>query len=100
MKVLSSHAGGGWDGHAQMILYWVTRERHISHAIAAAQRLDVSPRKPQLQKITGVVIMSLFCVLSSARRHADAILSCEGPSQGRPHRKAGSLPYRPGILRG
>jgi diphthine-ammonia ligase len=30
------------DGHAQMILYWVTEERHISYSIMAAQRLDVS----------------------------------------------------------
>jgi len=36
----SSAGGGGWDGHAQMILYWVAEERHISYSIAAAQRLD------------------------------------------------------------
>jgi enamine deaminase RidA (YjgF/YER057c/UK114 family) len=42
VKALSSGAGGGWDGHAQLLLYWVAQERHISHAIAAAQRLDVS----------------------------------------------------------
>jgi len=40
VKALSSGAGGGWDGHAQLLLYWVAQERHISHAIAAAQRLD------------------------------------------------------------
>jgi len=28
------------EGHAQMILYWVTEERHISYSIMAAQRLD------------------------------------------------------------
>ncbi|KAI9512204.1 hypothetical protein F5148DRAFT_1164787 [Russula earlei] len=28
------------DAHAQLILYWVTQERHISHAITAARRLD------------------------------------------------------------
>ena len=51
VKALSSrHAAGGRfggdsdddDGHAQMILYWVTEERHISYSIMAAQRLDVS----------------------------------------------------------
>jgi diphthine-ammonia ligase len=44
VKALSSSAGGGcgWDGHAQMILYWVAEERHISYSIMAAQRLDVS----------------------------------------------------------
>jgi diphthine-ammonia ligase len=46
IKALSSSAGGGggrWDdGHAQLILYWAVEERHISHAITAAQRLDVS----------------------------------------------------------
>jgi len=40
VKALSTNAGGGWDAHAQMILYWVTEERHVSHAMAAAQRLD------------------------------------------------------------
>jgi len=44
IKALSSSAGGGsgrWDdGHAQLILYWAVEERHISHAITAAQRLD------------------------------------------------------------
>ncbi|KAI0284373.1 hypothetical protein BGY98DRAFT_1087615 [Russula aff. rugulosa BPL654] len=28
------------DGHAQMILYWVTEERHIPYSIMAAQHLD------------------------------------------------------------
>ncbi|KAH9966095.1 hypothetical protein BC827DRAFT_1369118 [Russula dissimulans] len=40
VNALSTNAGGGWDAHAQMILYWVTEERHVSHTIAAAQRLD------------------------------------------------------------
>ena len=34
------------DGHTQMILYWVTEERHISYSIMAAQRLDVSRVPP------------------------------------------------------
>jgi hypothetical protein len=46
----ASGSGGGRlgrdsddGGHAQqMILYWVTEERHISYSILAAQRLDVS----------------------------------------------------------
>jgi hypothetical protein len=46
VKALSSSSAGagGWDGHAQVILYWVTdvEERHISYSIAAAKRLDVS----------------------------------------------------------
>ena len=50
VKALSSGAGGGWDGHAQLLLYWVAQERHISHAIAAAQRLDVSLRKSYSRK--------------------------------------------------
>lgn len=42
VKALSSStAGGGWGGHAQMVLYWLTEERHISYSITAAQRLDV-----------------------------------------------------------
>jgi diphthine-ammonia ligase len=50
VKALSSRHGGGGgrlgrdsddDGHAQMILYWATEERHISYSIMAAQRLDV-----------------------------------------------------------
>jgi hypothetical protein len=50
VKALSNNAsgGGGWDGHAQLILYWVTQERHISHAISAMQRLDVSLRNAHL----------------------------------------------------
>ncbi|KAF8484914.1 hypothetical protein DFH94DRAFT_837050 [Russula ochroleuca] len=44
VKALSSSSAGagGWDGHAQVILYWVTdvEERHISYSIAAAKRLD------------------------------------------------------------
>jgi hypothetical protein len=35
------------DGHAQMILYWVTEERHIPYSIMAAQHLDVSPTLTQ-----------------------------------------------------
>ena len=46
VKALSGSAGGGgggWDDcHAQLILYWAAEERHVSHAITAAQRLDVS----------------------------------------------------------
>jgi diphthine-ammonia ligase len=52
VKALSGNAGGAggpWDtGHAQLILYWVTQEPDISHAIAAAQRLDVSLGKKSL----------------------------------------------------
>ncbi|KAI0251255.1 hypothetical protein BJV78DRAFT_1275365 [Lactifluus subvellereus] len=40
VKALTNNAGGGWDGHAQLVLYWLTQERHISHAVAAAQTLD------------------------------------------------------------
>jgi len=40
VKALTNNAGGGWDGHAQLILYWLTQERHISYAAAAAQTLD------------------------------------------------------------
>ena len=45
VKAVSGSAGGagGWDDcHAQLILYWAAEERHVSHAITAAQRLDVS----------------------------------------------------------
>jgi hypothetical protein len=43
VKALSGSTGGGWDDcHAQLILYWAAEERHVSHAIMAAQRLDVS----------------------------------------------------------
>jgi len=48
VKALSGSAGGGgggggWnDGHAQLILYWAAEERHVSYAITAAHRLDVS----------------------------------------------------------
>jgi len=46
VKALSGSAGGGgsggWnDGHAQLILYWAAEERHVSHVIMAAHRLDV-----------------------------------------------------------
>jgi hypothetical protein len=41
VKALSG--SGGWnDCHAQLILYWAAEECHVSHAITAAQRLDVS----------------------------------------------------------
>ncbi|KAH9977937.1 hypothetical protein BGW80DRAFT_1435618 [Lactifluus volemus] len=40
VKALSNHAGGGWDGHAQLILYWLTQQHHISYAVAASQTLD------------------------------------------------------------
>lgn len=69
----SSAAGGGWDGHAQVILYWVTEEeRHISYSIAAAKRLDVSctqkPRARLPPYQTGLVIiitafLLFLCVL-------------------------------------
>jgi diphthine-ammonia ligase len=48
VKALANNAGGGWDGHAQLILYWLTQERHISYAVAAAQTLDVSEPKSVL----------------------------------------------------
>jgi diphthine-ammonia ligase len=48
VKALSNNAGGGWTGHAQLILYWLTQERHISYAVAAAQTLDVSEPKSTL----------------------------------------------------
>lgn len=38
----SNNAGDRRDGHAQMILYWLTQERYVSHAITASQSLDVS----------------------------------------------------------
>ncbi|KAF8272577.1 hypothetical protein EI94DRAFT_1769823 [Lactarius quietus] len=38
--LLSNNSGDRHEGHAQMILYWLTQERHVSHAIAAAQSLD------------------------------------------------------------
>jgi diphthine-ammonia ligase len=54
-KALSGHnhghgaSGGGGGSHAQqMILYWVTEERHISYSILAAQRLDVSEFPPEI----------------------------------------------------
>jgi hypothetical protein len=62
-KALSSrHDAGGRlggdsddeDGHAQMILYWVTEERHISYSIMAAQRLDVSKSPAQILIMLGV----------------------------------------------
>ena len=37
--LLSNNSG---DRHAQIILYWLTQERHVSYAITAAQSLDVS----------------------------------------------------------
>ncbi|KAI9466868.1 hypothetical protein BJY52DRAFT_1110889 [Lactarius psammicola] len=36
----NNNTGDGREGHAQMILYWLTQERHVSHAITAAQSLD------------------------------------------------------------
>ncbi|KAH9077328.1 hypothetical protein EDB83DRAFT_2645725 [Lactarius deliciosus] len=36
----NNNAGDGSEGHAQMILYWLTQERHVSYAISAAQNLD------------------------------------------------------------
>ena len=64
VRALSSrHAAGGRfgrdsdsddDGHAQMILYWVTEERHISYSIMAAQRLDVSSHSKKKIMILGV----------------------------------------------
>ncbi len=38
----NNNAGDGRGGHAQMVLYWLTQERHVSYAITAAQSLDVS----------------------------------------------------------
>ena len=68
----SSSGGGGWEGHAQMVLYWVTEERHISYSIAAAQRLDVSlfllsappyRTRPKRKLVTNnTCIFVLFCV--------------------------------------
>ena len=40
--LLSNNSGDKHDGHAQVILYWLTRERHVSDTITAAQSLDVS----------------------------------------------------------
>lgn len=37
---LSNNAGDRREGHAQMILYWLTQECHVSYAITAAQSLD------------------------------------------------------------
>ena len=39
--LLSNNAGDGREEHAQMILYWLTQERHVSYATTAAQSLDV-----------------------------------------------------------
>ncbi|KAH9179854.1 hypothetical protein EDB89DRAFT_1923539 [Lactarius sanguifluus] len=36
----NNNAGDGSEGHAQMVLYWLTQERHVSYAITAAQGLD------------------------------------------------------------
>ncbi|KAH9038864.1 hypothetical protein EDB84DRAFT_1478816 [Lactarius hengduanensis] len=36
----NNNAGDGSEGHAQMILYWLTQERNVSYAITAAQGLD------------------------------------------------------------
>jgi len=38
--LLSNNSGDRNEGHAQVILYWLTQERHVSHAITAAQSLD------------------------------------------------------------
>jgi len=38
--LLSNNADDGREGHVQMILYWLTQERHVSDAITAAQSLD------------------------------------------------------------
>ena len=46
------------DGHAQMILYWVTEERHISYSIMAAQRLDVSSESSHSKILT--VLLGVF----------------------------------------
>jgi len=95
IKALSNSAGGGgggWDdGHAQLLLYWAVEERHISHAITAAQRLDVSLCKAY----TGPGHRIVF----PARRHPDALFGCEWSSQRCPHREASSLSYWPRILR-
>lgn len=38
--LLSNNSGDKHEGHAQITLYWLTQERHVSHAITAAQSLD------------------------------------------------------------
>ncbi len=115
VKALSSShgAGGGWEAsHPQMILYWVTEERHIPYSISAAQRLDVSPTQkfnlmlgvphhqtcPRKRKEGNKNNVFFFCFLI-ARCHADALLGCEGSPQRRPHREASSLSYRSWIFR-
>ena len=119
VKALSSPQGAGGrvgrgdsdddNGHAQLILYWVTEERHISYSIMAAQRLDVSsnskkinldarcfpyPRLPRAKKRKETNNVFFFFCFPIARCHADALLGCEGSSQRSSHREAGSLSYR------
>lgn len=95
IEALSSSAGGGggrWDdGHAQLILYWAVEERHISHAITAAQRLDVS--------LQSLLWTRPHHLIFTARRHADALFGCDWSSQRCTHREASSLSYWPRILR-
>jgi diphthine-ammonia ligase len=55
VKALSTNAGGGWDGHAQLILYWLTQEPHIPYAVAAAQTLDVS--EPQKRRPISSIVL-------------------------------------------
>jgi diphthine-ammonia ligase len=48
--LLSNNSGDKHEGHAQITLYWLTQERHVSHAITAAQSLDVSEAVIRLPK--------------------------------------------------
>ncbi|KAI0307305.1 hypothetical protein B0F90DRAFT_1814078 [Multifurca ochricompacta] len=63
VKALSDNACGGWEGHSQLFLYWLTQEHLIPYVVAAAESIDVT------------------------RPHSNALLSCKGSSKGRPYEK-------------
>lgn len=40
MHALRTNSGGGWNGYAQSVVYWLAQPRDITHVQAASQSFE------------------------------------------------------------